>query len=58
MERDLTWLAARASEQAVEATKLFAYIELKTIDEVAGERHGRTYTDYKVGAVSLQVSET
>ena len=57
-ERDLTWLAARASEQAVEVAKLFAHIGLKTIDEVAGERHGRTYTDYKAGAVSLPVSET
>ena len=47
LERDLTWLAALASKQAVEVAKLFAHIGLKTIDEVAGERHGRTHTDYK-----------
>ena len=58
LERDLTWLAARVSEQAVEVAKLFAHIGLKTIDVVAGERHGRTYMDYKAGAVSLPVSET
>ena len=42
----------------MEVAKLFAHIGLKMIDEVAGERHGRTYTDYKAGAVSLPVSET
>ncbi len=40
-----------------EVAKLFAHIGLKTIDVVAGERHGRTYMDYKAGAVSLPVSE-
>ena len=42
----------------MEVAKLLAHIELKTIDEVAGERHVRTYTDYKACAVSLPVSET
>ena len=42
----------------MEVAKLFAHIGLKTIDEVAGERHGRTYTDYKAGAVSQPVFET
>jgi len=46
LERDLTWLAARVSEQAVEIAKLFAHIGLKTIDVVAGERRGCTYMDY------------
>jgi hypothetical protein len=57
-ERDLTWLAARVSEQAVEVAKLFAHIGLKTIDVVAGKRHGRTNMDYKAGAISQPVSET
>jgi hypothetical protein len=42
----------------VEVAKLFSHIGLKTIDEVAGERHGPTYMGYKAGAVSLPVSET
>ena len=58
LEGDKTWLAARAGEQAVEVAKLFAHIGLKAIDDLAGERHGRAYTDYKEHAVSLPVSAT
>ena len=46
----------RAGEQAV--AKLFVHIGLRAIDELAGERYGQAYTDYKAGAVSLPVSET
>ena len=45
LEKDLTWLTALVSEQAVEVAKLFVHIGLKTIDEVADERHWRTYTE-------------
>jgi len=58
LEGDKAWLAARAGEQAVGVAKLFAHIGLKAIDDLAGERHGRAYTDYKAHAVSLPVSET
>ncbi len=58
LEGDNAWLAVRAGEQAVEVAKLFAHIGLNAIDDLAGERHGRAYTDYKAHAVSLPVSET
>ncbi len=51
MERDFAWLLARADEQAVGVAKLFAHIGLKAIDDVAGERHGQAYVDYKARAV-------
>ena len=58
MEGDKAWLAARAGEQAVEVTKLFAHIGLKAIDGLAGARLGRAYTDYQARAASLPASET
>ncbi len=39
-------------------TKLFAHIGLKVIDDLAGERYGQGYVDYKAHAVSLPESET
>ncbi len=38
--------------------KLFAHIGLKVIDDLAGERHGQGYVDYKAHAVSWPESET
>ncbi len=38
--------------------KLFAHIGLKAIDDLAGERHGQGYVDYKAHAISLPESET
>jgi len=35
-----------------------SHIGLKAIDDLAGERHGRAYTDNKARAASLPVSET
>ena len=58
LERDIAWLVARADEQAVGVAKLFAHIGLKAIDDLAGERHGQGYVDYKAHAVSLPESET
>jgi hypothetical protein len=58
LERDITWLEARADEQAMGVAKLFAHIGLKAIDDLAGERHGQWYVDYKAHAVSLPESET
>ncbi len=57
LEGDKAWLAARAGEKAVGVAKLFAHIGLKAIDDLAGERHGRAYADYKAHAVLLPVSE-
>jgi len=51
-------VAHGASEQAVEVAKFLAHIGLKAIDEVAGERNGRTYVDQKASVFSLPVSET
>ena len=51
-------MAHGASEQAVEVAKFLAHIGLKAIDEVAGERNGRTYVDQKASVFSLPVSET
>jgi hypothetical protein len=58
LERDLTWLAARAGEQAARVAKLFAYIGLRAVDDLAEERHGQAYTDYKAGAIAFPESET
>jgi hypothetical protein len=58
LEGDKAWLAARAGEQAVEVAKLFSHIGLKVIDDLAGARLGRAYTDYQARAASLPVSET
>jgi hypothetical protein len=58
LDRDVEWLTTRAGEQAVGVAKLFAHIELRAIDDSAGEWYGQAYTDYKTGAVSLPVSET
>ena len=51
-------LAARASEQAAGVAKLFAHIGLKVVDDLAEERHGQAYSDYKAGAIALPESET
>jgi len=45
------WLAARPGEQAVEVAKLLTHIGLKAINDLAGERHGRAYTDDKARTV-------
>ena len=58
LEGDTAWLVARADEQAVGVAKLFAHIGLKAIDDLAGERHGQGYVDYKAHAVSLPEFET
>ena len=58
LERDLAWLAARAGEQAAGVAKLFAHIGLKAVDDLAEERHGQAYSDYKAGAIALPESET
>jgi hypothetical protein len=62
LERDHVWLAARAGEQAGEqaagVAKLFAHIELKAVDDLAEERHGQDYSNYKAGAIALPESET
>jgi hypothetical protein len=58
LDRDVEWLTTRADEQAVGVANLFAHIGLRAIDDLAGERYGQAYTDYKAGAFSLPVSET
>jgi len=58
LEGEKAWLAARADEQVVEVSKLFEHIRLDVIDDLAGKRPGRAYTDYKARAVSLSASET
>ena len=58
LNRDVEWLTTRAGEQAVGVAKLFAHIGLRAIGDLAGERYGQAYTDYKAGAVSFPVSET
>ena len=52
--RDLAWLAARAGEQAVGVAKLFAHIGLKAVDDLAEERHGQAYSNYKAGAIGSE----
>ena len=58
LERDLTWLAARAGKQAARVAKLFAHIGLRAVDNLAEERHGQAYSNYKAGAIALPESET
>ncbi len=38
--------------------KLFAHIGLKAVDDLAEERHGQAYSNYKTGAIALPESET
>ena len=38
--------------------KLFAHIGLKAVDDLAEERHGQDYSNYKAGAIALPESET
>ena len=58
LERGLAWLAARAGEQAAGVAKLFAHIGLKTVNDLAEERHGQDYSNYKAGTIALPESET
>jgi len=58
LEGDKVWLAAQAGERAVEFAKLLTHIRLKAINDLAGARLGRAYTDYQARAASLPASET
>ena len=44
--------------KAAGVAKLFAHIGLKAVDDLAEERHGQAYSDYKAGAIALPESET
>ena len=48
----------QAGEQAAGVAHLFAHIGLKAVDDLAVERHGQAYTNYKAGAIALPESET
>ena len=49
LDRDVEW----AGEQAVGVAKGFTHIGLRAIDDLAGERYGQAYTNYKAGGRSV-----